>query len=98
MNWTFLLPFQVIFLNKDVIFLQPLSYDTFNPFQLKNLLPPHRTLQERVFPFCVPEKKHEGNLSASFHYLMEWGIHVEGQSHCFSKEHSEKARGNNMEF
>lgn len=97
-NWAFLFPFLVIFLSKDVMFLQPLSHDAFNPFELKNSLPPHRILQERVFPFSFPERKHEGNLSTSFHYLMEWGIHVEDQSCCFSKENSERARGNTMEL
>lgn len=90
MNWTFLLSFLVVFLNKDVNFFQPLSHDAFNPFRLRNLLPPHRTAQERVLPFSVPERKLEGSRSASCHYLTEWGIHVEDQSSCFSKEHSEE--------
>lgn len=90
MNWTFLLSFLVVFLNKDVNFFQPLSHDAFNLFRLKNLLPPHRTAQERVLPFSVPERKLEGSRSASCHYLTEWGIHVEDQSSCVSKEHSEE--------
>lgn len=98
MNWAFLLPFLVIFPSKGVSVFHSLSYDAFSQFQLKKSLPPHRTLQERVFPFSVGERKLEGNLSASFHYGTEWGIHVEHQSSCFSKEHSERARGNNMEL
>lgn len=48
--------------------------------------------------FSVQKRRLEGNLNAVFHYLKEWRIRAEDGSRCFSEEHSERTRSNNVKL